>query len=388
MERSCQETIYRINSLRRGDIMKFFDKIKKSLIKRSRVEVEVLQGIDLDNMYTSEEVGETIRARVQTSIHKKQDLKPKYEGIINQLTIVQKIEDLPKEELHELENLSKIYSESLLEKETFQKLLKNQNSATNYLQKYKDEISNAIIQMEEHENILSIIKNDLYHLEGEKAEIAFRNNRALVALTFTKIALLGTILTSSIAALILTTMFFVYGFDIFLPSLIVVVLVGFVSLWIFVFRRYLIHELNKNQRLQKREVELANKTKIKYVNIQQFLDYEYKKFRVNSSEMLQIRWENYQNNSRNEARFKRISSSLATIINDLDRLLLRNNIEGGSFVTDHIDYFISKKGRRMLQTALELEKDTTKAAYDQCENEILILSRLLEDIMEKELSIT
>ncbi|PKM93391.1 MAG: hypothetical protein CVU84_15500 [Firmicutes bacterium HGW-Firmicutes-1] len=367
--------------------MKFFNKIKKALKKRTRVEVEILQGIDLENMFTSEEVGETIRARVQASIQKKQDLKPKYEHIINQLTLVQKIEDLPKDEIQELESLSRLYSETVLEKETFQKLLKNQNTATNYLQKYKDEISNAVVQMEEHETKLSIIKNDLYHLEGEKAEIAYRNNRALAALAFIKIALVGMIILSSIAALILTTMFFVYGFDVFLPSLVVTVLVGFMGLWIFVFRRYLVHELKKNQKLQKREVELTNKTKIKYVNIQQFLDYEYKKFRVNSSEMLQMRWENYQNNSRNEAKFKRISSSMATLIEDLDRLLLRNNIEGGSFVTDHIDYFISKKGRNMLQTALELEKDSTKVAYDQCENEILILSRLLEEIMDNELSI-
>ncbi|PKM52516.1 MAG: hypothetical protein CVV02_01840 [Firmicutes bacterium HGW-Firmicutes-7] len=374
--------------IRRGVIMKFLDRIKKSLKKRTRVEVEVLQGIDLDNMFTSKEVEENIRAKVQDSIQRQQHLKPKYEEIINQLTLVQKIEDLPKEELKELENLSVIYSETVLEKETFQKTLKNQNTATNYLEKYKDEISNAIIQMEEHEKKLSIIKNDLYHLEGEKADIAYRNNRAHMALTFTKVLLIITLLSSTIATLILATMFFVYGFDVFLPALVIIVLVGFLSLWIFVTRRYLLHELTKNQKLQKREVELTNKTKIKYVNIQQFLDYEYKKFKVNSSEMLQIRWENYQSNSRNEARYERISRSITALLYDYNKLLLRNNIEGGDFIIDHIDYFTSKKARRMLKTALELEKDTTKEAYDQCDNEILILSRLLEEIMEKEFSIT
>ena len=238
--------------------------------------------------------------------------------------------------------------------------------------------------MAEHEKKLSVIKNDLYHLEGERAEIAYKNNRAIKALGFIKIMLLTTIVLTSLATLILTTLFFVYETDVFLPSLVVIVAVSFIGLWLFVFRRYLIFELKRNQKLQKREVELTNKIKIKFVNIQQFLDYAYKKYQVNSSEMLQIRWENYQKNSKNEARLKRISNNIASLIQDMDRLLMRNNMDGGTFVSDHIDYFTSKKGRKMLEAALELEKDDVKLSYDQCDNEIYILSKLLEQIMDKE----
>lgn len=363
--------------------MNLFKKIKNAFTKRTRVEVEVLQGIDIEHMYTSPEVAETIRSRVQSAILRKQDLKPKYETLVNQLTIVQKIEDLPNDEIKELENIAKIYSETIMEKETFKDILVNQNTSGNYLEKYKDDIVIAIQQMEEHENKISIIKNDLYHLEGERADISYKNNRAIKALAFIKIALLTTIVLTSIATLILTTMFFVYRLDIFLPSITVIVSVSFIGLWLFSFRRYLIFELKKNQRLQKREVELTNKIKLKYVNVQQFLDYEYKKYQVNSSEMLQIRWENYQKNSKNEAKFKRISSNISSLTQDLDRLLMRNNIDNGAFVADHIDYFTSKKGIKMLEAALELEKDNVKLSYDQCENEIYVLSKLLEEIMDK-----
>lgn len=363
--------------------MNIFKKIKNAFTKRSQVEVEVLQGIDIEHMYTSPEVAETIRGKVQLAIQKKDEITPKYEALVTQLALVQKIEDLPKDDLRELENIAKIYSETILEKETFKNVLKNQNSHGDYLEKYKDDIDTAIQQMEEHEKDLSIIKNDLYHLEGEKAEISFKNSRALKALSIIKIILLTTIILTSVATLILTTLFFVYNTDVFLPSLIVIVTVSFIGLWLFAFRRYLIFELKRNQKLQKREVKLTNKIKIKFVNVQQFLDYEYKKYQVNSSEMLKIRWENYQKNAKNEAKYKRISSNIASLIQDLDRLLLRNNVDGDTFVSDHIDYFTSKKGRKMLEAAIELEKDDIKLQFDQCENEIYILSKLLEQIMDK-----
>lgn len=364
--------------------MNIFKKIKNAFAKKSHIEVEVLQGIDIEHLHSSPQVAETIRDRVQSAIHKKEQLTPKYEAVVEQLALVQKIEDIPKDDLKELENIAKIYSETILEKETFKNILKGQNTTGNYLEKYKDDIDTAIQQMEEHEENLSIIKNDLYHLEGEKAEISYKNNRALKALSFVKIMLITAICVTSIVTLILATLFFVYSTDVFVPSLIMIVSVSFVGLWLFVFRRYLIFELKKNQKLQKREVELTNKIKIKYVNVKQFLDYEYKKYQVNSSEMLKIRWENYQKNAKNEAKYKRISSNIASLIQDMDRLLTRNNIDGGTFVSDHIDYFTSKKGRKMLETALELEKDEIKLQFDQCENEIYILSKLLEQVMDRE----
>lgn len=360
--------------------MNLFNKIKNLFIKKQNVEVEVLKGIDLENMHTSPEVAENIRTKVQDAISRKEEIKPRYEEIISKITFIQKIEDLPKEELIELENIAKLLSETVLEKETFQKLLKSEENDADYLEEYKDQIEKAIRLIEEHEKDLAIIKNDLSHLEGEKAEIAYQTKRAKTALSFIKTLLIITAFGASIVALILTTMFFVYGFDIFLPSLVAVIIIFALGLWIFIFRRYLIHELTKYQMLQKREVELTNKTKIKFVNVKQFLDYEYKKYQVNSSEMLKIRWENYQRHTKNEEKLKKISNDMSSLIQDLERILMRNNLDNQDeckFVIDRIDYFIAKKERKKLLNSLNQEKDDLKLEYDRCENEIRVLSKLL-----------
>jgi hypothetical protein len=64
-------------------------------------------------------------------------------------------------------------------------------------------------------------------------------------------------------------------------------------LWGFVFRRYCIHEIKKNQLLYERALKLINKVKIKFVHNQQLLEFQYKKYKVNSSEVLELRYENY-----------------------------------------------------------------------------------------------
>lgn len=362
--------------------MKLWNRLKMIFSKRARVEEETFRGIDLEHMFTSPKVAEDIRARVQEIIDKKKNLMPQYEKATNELTLVQRIDQLPKEEINDLEVLATLYSETLMEKDTFQKVIQNQSTVPKYLEKYKNEIPKVIKQLKEHEKRQNMIKNDLNILEGEKGEINFRSTRSQFALNFLRLALIITLIASAIVALILTTMFFVYNSNVFIPSIITVVLILFIILWIFVFRRYLIYDLKKNAKLQKRLTELNNKTKIKYVNVQQFLDYEHKKYQVNSSEMLELRWENYQQHAKNEARFKRVSNNVSTMLQDINRLLIRNNINADTYVTDHIDYFTSKKGRTMLQNALEIERQDIKKAIDQCENDILVLSRLLEEIMD------
>lgn len=360
--------------------MKFIEMIKKFFKKRSSVEVEILKGIDIDNLEDSPRIREEVRERIQEAVDKKEQSVLRLDIATRRLTLLQKIGEIPKEELTELEKIAKAYSEAEIERDSASEKVKNQNTIGNYLENYKENIEAAINNINEHEKRIAVIKNDLYHLEGERADILYRTNRANIALDFTKIILLITIILASIATLIISTMFFVYSIDVFIPALVVVVTVSMVALWIFAFRRYLIFEIKKNQKLINRAVELTNKVKIKYVNVQQFLDYEYKKYKINSSEMLELRWENYQKNKRNQARYKNVSNNAASFKQELDRILTRNNIEETEYITENIDYFSSDKARQKLFASLKLERDLMKAKYQEYENEITILSKLIEEI--------
>ncbi len=357
--------------------MKLIKLIKYFFKKRSSVEVEILKGIDIENLEVSPKAREEVKERIQEAVDNKEQSVLRLEIATARLTLLQKIGDIPQEELKELERIAKAYSQAEIERDSASDKVKNQNTIGNYLENYKDNIEAAVKNISEHEKKIAIIKNDLYHLEGERADILYRTSRANIALDFTKILLLITIILASITTLILSTMFFAYSIDVFVPALVVVVIVSMVALWIFAFRRYLVFEIKKNQKLINRAVELTNKVKIKYVNVQQFLDYEYKKYKINSSEMLELRWENYQKNKRNQARYKNISNNAATLKQELDRILIRNNIEEVEYITENIDYFSSEKAREKLFTTLKLERDLMKAKYAEYENEITILSKLM-----------
>jgi hypothetical protein len=343
----------------------------------------MLSGIDVEALLEDPNAKETVFKKLDEVKLNKGSVTPKYVVITDHLATVQKINDMPKKELIELESLSKLYSNTLIKKDYYKEQVNNENKEITYLSAYKDEIPRAIKNLKEHEDNQRLVKRDLDYLEGEKGDIYYRNNRFKKALIFIKYFLIGLAVVAAIAAFILVTMASIYNYDIFLPALIMIVILLFFGLWIYIFRRYVVHELKKNSLLQKRLVSLMNKTKIKYVNNQQFIDYEYEKYRVNSSEMLQLRWENFQNNEKNKNKFRKVSNNITTLVQDIEGIFPSSTGIDSEFVIEYIDYFISKKSRKTLQGNLEQEKKQLKEEIEKLDREEHMLSELLKKIKTK-----
>lgn len=364
-------------------MMGFIDKFKNLLIKNTKVDEDLLSGIDIDveNMYVDKEVAIKLEKRYGQIKSEKEDKIKVYKQVVSDLAIVQKIEALPKEFKRELEKHAAIYSKSLVHKSDVQKKIKElSNTAPTYLEKHQGDIPKAIKIIKEYEEKQRLVTNDLNHLEGEKIELNYQSIRLNKAFKFLKNTMIFMLFAFSIAVLILTTLFFVYDHNILTMAIITMTSAIFFGIWTYVFRRYLIHELKKNQLLQKRAIELINKTKIKYVNNQQLLDYEYKKYKVNSSEMLELRWDNYKDNINNKKQYKSISNNMITTLQEIEKLLRKNSIDNDNYVIEKIDYFSSKKGRVSLAQSLEEEKNNISEEIKRLGLESDTIEKMLENI--------
>lgn len=360
-------------------LVNLYEKIMNKFIKNKNYETEILTGIDLEHLDNPDSVKE-LRNKIVELYYEKREIKPVYEKVIHQLTLVQKIDVFPKQEIEAFEKLARLHSETLIQKENFQNILRNQNDEPMYLEHYKEEIPKTIENMKEHEQKQRIVKRDLDYLEGEKGSLHYNESRYKKAVSIIRIILIASVFIAAIASLILSTMYFIYAWDIFIPSLVVIVILIFLGMWLYIFRRYLVHELKKNQMLQKRAIELENKTKIKYVRNQQFLDYEYKKYRVNSSEMLQLRWDNYKKNQENKDRFRSISNNISALITDLELLLERNAIEDYDYVFENVDYFVSKRARHLLKKSLETKRTLAIKDINRIDKQIDVLFKILQRV--------
>lgn len=205
-------------------------------------------------------------------------------------------------------------------------------------------MASIIEMMKGHEDNQRMVKQDLAYLESEKSELLYQSRRLKSAYSFIKSTFIVVALLTAVVAFVLSVMYFAYSVAILTWAMIsMIAVIGGATVWIYVFRRYLVYEITKNQKLMKRAIELINKTKIKYINNQKVIDYQCGKYKVDSSEMLELRWENYTNRVMAEKQYKNISNSIAAMMTDIEDLLRKNGVEDNGFVLDYMDYFTSKK---------------------------------------------
>jgi len=331
--------------------LKLFDKVKAFMDKKNHIEESVVGGIDIDleQLYEDPEIATKLQQRYIKTIEDIEKHKEKYKDMVNEITAMQRIELMSGRGKAELEKLCKVYSETLVKKGEFKDKISGQGiRAVDYLEQYEDQMDKIIDMMKGHEKNQSMVKQDLAYLESEKSELLYQSRRLKSAYKFVKNAFIAVAMLTAFAALILTIFFFVNKRPILMEAMISMVAVIVATVWVYIFRRYLVYEISKNQKMMKRTIELTNKTKIKFINNQSVIDYQCKKYRIDSSEMLELRWENYKNRMNAERQYKNISNSIAAMMTDIEDLLEKNGINEIDFVLDHMDYFATAKGRKLL----------------------------------------
>lgn len=339
---------------------------------------ELVEGLDVEDLLRGNNSRERIETKIRENTFFHQQQKEEYERFMNEYVVVDRVDNMSKELKSKLQRFCRSYSELTVLKDEAERTKEAAKEKEHpAVHNYTKDIPKAIDILKDYENNQQKVKNDLAILEGEKSSLLYQFRNLKRSINFLRYFLLGLVFVSFIVGITLATLLMAYETNVFLPSLISIVTISFLFIWGFVFRRYCNHEIKKNQLMQERAVKLINKTKIKFVRNQQLLDYEYSKYKVNSSEVLALRYENYLEAVEQERNFTSINNQMKATIIDLDRFLNTLHLENIDFVLRKADYFATNRGIDTLKERFMEEREGMQKELKRIEREQQVLRNLL-----------
>ena len=172
------------------------------------------------------------------------------------------------------------------------------------------EMPKALDELREHEDYKEIVRDDLRKLEGEKVSRQFMRSDARVKeLSCRNIAVI-TVFASAFVMIILLLMNFMFEMNV-MPGFIIAAALGSLTLAL-TFSSY-VNAKGVEEKLTSQLNQIIGKQntiKIKFVNIQNLITYEYEKYHVNSSDELAYYWGLYEEEKSERELIRRMSHEL------------------------------------------------------------------------------
>lgn len=361
MRGNMKEVFKKFNSRLSG----FFNTITLGLFSRFKKHDETNEFYNIlnrDDFFDDAEKANSLCAELMDIANKKINLLKELQAVIKEEKELEKFKLLTAEDLRKIRKLLFDYKAIEDEKESIKGRLISKNRILNTIQRYEDEIPKILEEIKEAEEKQRRVKRDVDYLEGEKEALIYNREQLENAKIMIYRLSIGTVITIGIIALIFTFIIINGNNRIFIPAVLTAIAAIGMGTWLYIFRRRVEYELVKNGRMQSRAVKLLNKAKIRYVYYTNFLEYEYKKFNVDSSEQLERNWELYNKNKHHEVRYRSINSTMSRIEDEVLSILEKRGIHVNFF--DDIKQWSSVEERRKILIDLQQEKEALESKLD------------------------
>lgn len=237
--------------------------------------------------------------------------KKEYEIVTSYLKDIEFLVDLPEEQkapIREVaENICKLNQERDQYLNTSKRI-----SDVQYvmLEQMEQDIPDVVRRMKENEAYQTTIRHDMSCLEGEKMQWTLLRSELLHEKYVLRIA--SYIVFSAFFLLMILLLVLQLGFsvDVTWGWLIVAALAAGGGFFIFVRYQNAVTGITRAEMNANYAISLLNKTKIKYVNITNAVDYACEKYHVKNARDLEYQWEQYLEEMRRKQRYMRTNDDL------------------------------------------------------------------------------
>ena len=178
------------------------------------------------------------------------------------------------------------------------------------MERMEAEIPDAIRRLQTNEAYQTTVKSDMAYLEGEKLQWTLHRNELLYEKHILKIA--SCIVFSLFILFMVLLVVLEIGFSVDITWGWIIIAALAVGSGAFIFIRYqnatagiVRAEINANH-----AIELLNRTKIKYVNITNAVDYACEKYHVKNARDFEYQWEQYLEAVKERERYMRTNDEL------------------------------------------------------------------------------
>lgn len=195
------------------------------------------------------------------------------------------------------------------------------NNTYHRMEQFEEEIPRGIKYLEKQESYYETVKHDMRLLEGERAGLRMEAN----ALTTRQLRIRSLAMTA-IAGLTFVFIVFFVALSVMEDSqnitlyTVVVILGAVLAMGMFALLKYTERQVLVTEIKLNKVTAILNKTKIKYINAANTLDYEYNKYRVKSSYELAKKYEVYLDMKNEQRKLVKITTNL----NEAEEDLMKN----------------------------------------------------------------
>lgn len=277
--------------------------------------------------------------RIQEIFEELEDIQHKLKRLENHKTHLEnrrqdleKYESLSEEEHVKIVKLLDQYKSIMEQIKLMEGRLIRNNPSLRIIQTYEKEMPEIIKEMRQTETKQRHAQSDILYLDEEKNHLYTYREELITGYRVLKIGAIILTIILGIVCVVIFTMAQSLEKDIFIPTSIVSIATLFFVFGILAFKRRIEHELEKNEYMQQRAVKLLNKAKIQYFHFTNYLEYEYNKLGVISSEQLQGHYNRYMKNKSNDIHYRGLNNQLIEIEQRVFDILYEKGIQRDIFV--------------------------------------------------------
>ncbi|MBO5154190.1 MAG: hypothetical protein J6C00_07570 [Eubacterium sp.] len=237
--------------------------------------------------------------------------KKEYEIVTRYLKDIEFLVDLPEEQKAPIREVAENILKLNRERDQYLNMSKKISDAQYVmLEQMEPDIPDVVRQMRENEAYQATIKHDMAYLEGEKMQWTLLRSELLHEKYVLRIA--SYIVFSAFFLLLILLVVLQAGFsiDITWGWLIIAALAAGGVFFIFVRYQNAVTGIARAEMNANHAISLLNKTKIKYVNITNAVDYVCEKYHVKNARDLEYQWEQYLEEVRRKERYMRTNDDL------------------------------------------------------------------------------
>ncbi len=258
---------------------------------------DTLRRVDL-NVHDYKEREQYIRACCEQIVDASAEVdtaKQEYQMITNQLTDIEEIDALPAPARELIISAAKKITSVEKEHAGYKRpVIKITEEQYRRIEAVEDSVEEAIVKIKKDEEFQMAVRKDLHLLEGEKASLSFARRDLKAANANAKSWAVITVFAAALAFCLLYILQYTMYIEVKAGYLVAIGLTAIALTVCFTRYKNTAYDQKKTEKQLNRAIVLQNRTKIRYVNVTNVLDYNYTKYHISNSYELEYMWEKYQ----------------------------------------------------------------------------------------------
>lgn len=312
------------------------------------------------------------------------ETKKEYRQVMDYLNDIQKLEDLPEEEMNAIkETAGSIVGLNKMREELSHKERRMSDAQFAQMEQLEEEIPDDILRLQANESYQSMVRRDMDNLEGEKSEWNYYRESIAREQKILKVVLWVVL---AVFLLGFSGLLYVkYGLyrDTTLYLMIFLFGAAVVSGFCILRMQSNQSEFKRAQASINRAITISNQMKAKYVNVTNAVDYACEKFHVRNSMELSYLWDQYLEMVKERETARRADDDLEYFSRKLVRELRNYQLHDAAIWVPQAVALVDKKEMVEVKHYLIVRRQKLRSRIEKQVEEIQESKKQLSDLLKE-----